>query len=180
MTAVPTPVNPVAERTRMLARMENAAKTVHGDDPVRRVHLIVSMDRFLQRMLATTTWGDWILKGGYANQLRAPTEARFTEDVDLNLDAEIGKAKGVITAAAPHDLDDRFGFEVAGEPRPLVGPPGGGLRFVVVARLWGSELVRFKIDVSSADAVVGTIERHWSGHGTSRTPGRRTSPTCCG
>lgn len=26
-----------------------------------------------------------LLKGGYANQLRAPAEARFTQDVDLKL-----------------------------------------------------------------------------------------------
>ncbi len=164
MSTAPTiaPVNPAAERARMLARMKNVAKSVRGDDPVRRLHLIVSMDRFLQRMLATTRWGDWILKGGYANQLRAPDEARFTEDVDLKLDSDISRAKAVIVAAAQYDLDDHFVFEVAGDPRPLVGPPGGGLRFVVVVRLWGSELVRFKIDVSSADAIVGKIERHKS------------------
>ncbi|MEA2026722.1 MAG: nucleotidyl transferase AbiEii/AbiGii toxin family protein, partial [Chloroflexota bacterium] len=39
-------------------------------------------------------------------------------------------------------------------------PPGGGLRYGIVARLVGQELVRFKVDVSSQDAVVGELERH--------------------
>ena len=47
-------------------------------------------------------------------------------------------------------------------PAPLEGPPGGGLRFVVVARLAGTELVRFKVDVSAADVVVGEFESYFS------------------
>lgn len=54
------------------------------------------------------------------------------------------------------------GYEVAAAPAPLEGPPGGGLRFVVVTRLAGTELVRFKVDVSAADVVVGELESHLS------------------
>lgn len=142
--------------------MRATAKEVRGDDPIRRVHLIVSIDRFLQRLLATTAWGTWVLKGGYANQLRHPADARFTEDVDMRFDADIGRATEMIADAAALDLDDPFSFEMAAPPRTLVGPPGGGLRYVLVARLIGQELVRFKVDVSSRDAVVGRLERHQS------------------
>ena len=44
----------------------------------------------------------------------------------------------------------------------MEGPPGGGRRFVVVARLAGTELVRFKVDVSAADIVVGDFESYFS------------------
>jgi predicted nucleotidyltransferase component of viral defense system len=104
-----------ARRRALLERMKAAAKDFGGHDPVRRVHLVVSIDRLLQRLLATTHWGSWVVKGGYATQLRHPQEARFIEDVDLRIDADIGQA-----------------------------------------------LVRFKVDVSSRDAVVGELERHQS------------------
>jgi predicted nucleotidyltransferase component of viral defense system len=152
----------IGQRSALLVKMRTIAKDVRGDDPTRRVHLIVSIDRFLQRLLATTGWGTWALKGGYANQLRHPDEARFTEDVDLKIDADIGRATEMIANAAALELDDPFSFEMAAPPRTLVGPPGGGLRYIMVARLIGQELVRFKVDVSSQDAVVGNLERHRS------------------
>jgi len=90
--------------------------------------------------------------GCFEGQLRHPQEARFTEDVDLRLDAEIHLVPAIIVAAAAFPLDDPFSFELTGPPRALTGPPGG-LRFVVVTSLFGQELVRFKVDVSSRDAV---------------------------
>lgn len=117
------------------------------------------MDRFLARLLATTQWGSWLLKGGYANQLRAPAEARFTHDVDLRLDAPIDQAPTILAAASSTDLSDLFSYEL-GDPRPLVGPPGGGLRFPVQTLIAGSAFVSFGADVNSSDAVVGPLERH--------------------
>ena len=68
----------------------------------------------------------------------------------------------MVSTAARLDLGDPFSFELAAPPRTLVGPPGGGLRYVLTARLIGQELVRFKADVSSQDAVVGNLEKHRS------------------
>jgi hypothetical protein len=48
---------------------------------VRRIHLVVAIDRFLARLLDAVPRGSWVVKGGYANQLRRPDEARFTEDL---------------------------------------------------------------------------------------------------
>ncbi len=118
------------------------------------------MGRFLARLLATTEWGSWVLKGGYANQLRAPAESRFTQDVDLKLDAPIDEATTILAKAAAIDLDDLLSYEFASSPQQLIGPPGGGLRFPIRALLAGSEFVRFGADVNSNDAVVGKLERH--------------------
>lgn len=150
----------LGRREALLARMRNVARDVTGDEPVRRVHLTVAMDRFLVRLLATSSWGTWVIKGGYANQLRHPGEARFTEDVDLRIDADIDAAIGMIAAAIAHGLDDLFGYELPAPPRQLPGPPGGGLRFAVIARVAGAELVRFKVDVSARDVITGELERH--------------------
>lgn len=143
-----------------MARMRNVAASVPGTDPARRVQLTLAMDRYLARLLATTEWGSWVLKGGYANQLRAPAEARFTQDVDLKLDAPIDEATTILARAAATNLDDLFSYEFAASPQQLIGPPGGGLRFPIRALLAGSEFVRFGADVNSNDAVVGKLERH--------------------
>jgi len=149
----------LAQRASLLARMRNAAWD-GGTDPVRRVHLTLAIDRFLARLLATADPDSWVLKGGYANQLRAPNEARFTEDVDLRIDAPLGRAAGIIAAATAADIDDLLGYEIVGDPRVLDGPPCGGLRFSIAASLVGSSFVSFAADVNSGDALVGGLEEY--------------------
>ena len=149
----------LGQRASLLARMRNVAKTTPGSDPARRVQLTMAMDRFLARMLATTEWGSWVLRGGYANQLRAPAEARFTQDIDLRIDAPLDQAQTILATAASTDLSDLFSYEL-GAPKPLIGPPGGGLRFPVQTLIAGSAFVNFGADVNSKDAVVGNLERH--------------------
>jgi len=116
--------------------MTNAARDA-GVVP-RRIHLVVVIDRLLARLLAAAP--GWVVKGGYANQLRRPDDARFTEDLDLKIDAAIETAPELLASGFAVDLADNFSFEVAAAPALLEGPPGGGLRFVVVARLAGTEL----------------------------------------
>jgi predicted nucleotidyltransferase component of viral defense system len=139
--------------------MTNAAREV-GVLP-RRIHLVVAIDRLLARLLEAAQ-GQWVVKGGYANQLRRPDEARFTEDLDVKIDAAIETTPELLASGFAVDLADDFSFEVAAAPAPLEGPPGGGIRFVVVARIAGTELVRFKVDVSAADVVVGEFESYLS------------------
>lgn len=139
--------------------MGNAARD-SGVVP-RRIHLVVAIDRLLVR-LRVAAQGRWVVKGGYANQLRRPDDARFTEDLDLKIDAAIDTAPELLAAGFAVDVGDDFSYEVAASPSPLEGPPGGGLRFVVVTRLAGTELVRFKVDVSAADVVVGEFESYFS------------------
>ncbi|MEX2314077.1 MAG: nucleotidyl transferase AbiEii/AbiGii toxin family protein [Thermomicrobiales bacterium] len=127
----------------------------------RRIHLVVAIDRLLARLLVSAP-GRWVVKGGYANQLRRPDDARLTEDLDLRIDAAIEMAPELLASGFGVDLSDDFSYEVASSPAPLEGPPGGGLRFVVVARLAGTELVRFKVDPSATDVVVGDFDSYLS------------------
>jgi hypothetical protein len=127
----------------------------------RRIHLVVAIDRLLARLLVAAP-GRWVVKGGYANQLRRPDDARFTEDLDLRIDAAIETAPELLASGFAVDLGDDFSYEVASPPASLESPPGGGLRFVAVARLAGTELVRFKVDVTAADVVVGDFESYFS------------------
>ena len=130
--------------------------------PVHRIHLVVAIDRFLARLLDAAPHGSWVVKGGHANQLRRPDEARSTEDLDLRIEAAIEEATGLLAAGFAIDLGDDYGYEAAAAAAPLLGRPGGGLRFVVVVRVAGYPLVRFKVDVSAADVIVGGLEAHLS------------------
>lgn len=150
---------PAGRRASLIVRMSNAVREA-GVVP-RRIHLVVALDRLLVRLLVAAP-GQWVVKGGYANQLRRPDDARFTEDLDLKIDAAIETAPELLASGFAVDLGDDFNYEVATPPAPLESPPGGGLRFVVVARLAGIELVSFKVDVSSADVVVGDPESYFS------------------
>lgn len=154
--------------------MANAARD--AGVVARRIHLVVAIDRLLVRLLQAAP-GQWVVKGGYANQLRRPDHARFTEDLDLKIEAAIETAPELLASGFAVDLGDDFSYEASTSPGPLEGPPGGGLRFVVVTRVVGSELVRFKVDVSAADVVVGDLESYLSdpvverlGFGRSRFP----------
>jgi predicted nucleotidyltransferase component of viral defense system len=146
---------PAARRASLLARMAGEAGKA-GVVP-RRIHLVVAIDRLLVRLLSAAS-GEWVVKGGYANQLRRPDAARFTEDLDLRVDATIEAAPVLLASALAVDAGDDLDYGVVAAPSVLDGPPGGGLRFVVVARLAGTEFVRFKVDLSAADAVVGPPE----------------------
>lgn len=130
--------------------------------PARRIHLVVAIDRLLARLLVSTAKGSWVVKGGYANQLRRPDAARFTEDLDLKIEADIDEAPILMADGFATDLGDGFAYEASAAARALDGPPGGGLRFAVVARLMGDELVHFKVDLSISDVVIGRLEDHLS------------------
>ena len=140
--------------------MNNEAR--NAGVPVRRIHLVVAIDRFLARLLDAVPPGAWVVKGGYANQLRRPEAARFTDDLNLKIEAAIEEAPALLAAGFAIDLGDDFSYEATGPAAPLQGPPGGGLRFVVVVRLGGAQLVQFKVDVSTADVIVGDLEEHLS------------------
>lgn len=62
----------------------------------RRTHLVIAIDRLLTRLL-TGAPGRWVVKGGYANQLRRPDDARLTEDLDPRIDAAIERERCLST-----------------------------------------------------------------------------------
>lgn len=100
---------------------------------------------------------------GRPREPASPTGRRpVTEDLDLRIEAAIETAHELLASGFAVDLGDDFSDEVATSPAPLDGPPGGGLRFVVIARVAGTEFVRFKVDVSAADVVVGDFESYFS------------------
>lgn len=144
-------------RQRVLTRLKQQADS-RGWATARQAHLILAIDRLLARLNEVASNDSWVVKGGYANQLRQPFGARFTEDVDLHIGADIERAPLVLADAFAVNLDDLLEYTAPSAPVALEGPPGGGLRYQVIALLVGSQLVNFEIDFSAADAIVGSLQ----------------------
>lgn len=117
----------------------------------------VAFDRFLARLFSAPT-GDWILKGGYAMELRFVT-ARSTRDLDFTLRG--GSAESALDhlqRAGALEIGDFFSFRVGEAMMDLSAAPYGGARYPVESRLDGRTLVRFHIDVGIGDAILEPIE----------------------
>lgn len=132
--------------------------------PIHDLRQKLVMERLLARLFSRPD-APWLLKGGYAMDLRYRPKARTTRDLDLtvssdlpNLPARLDALREQLQGAAGVDADDHLVFRV-GVPRgELPGPPEGGARFPVIAVLAGREYARFHVDAGFGDAVVGEPE----------------------
>lgn len=159
-----------AFRQALENRLLNLAQAEGVD--LHRLRRQVAFDRLLCRLFQQPT-APWLLKGGYALELRLAA-GRTTRDVDLALCAPIGGA-GKITAriltalqdAAAVDLGDFFAYTVGGPMKELAGAPYGGARYSVEARLAGRIYSKFHLDVGAGDVVLDPADavhgRDWLG-----------------
>jgi len=116
----------------------------------------VAFDRLLVRLLAVAQ-EQWVLKGGFALDLRLAARARSTKDVDIEWRTEETELLDVLLDAANYDAGDFFelAIERAGVPEDRLG---GSHRFRVSASLAGRSFESFLLDV---DLITRTLP---SGH----------------
>lgn len=139
--------------------LEERLKAISRDERTdfQRLCRQVAFDRFLAR-LARVDNPDWILKGGYAMELRFDT-ARSTRDLDFTLrNGNNDAAFLLLQGAATLDIDDFFTFRVGEATADLDAAPYGGARHPVEARVDGRAFVRFHVDVGIDDVIVEPIE----------------------
>jgi Nucleotidyl transferase AbiEii toxin, Type IV TA system len=119
----------------------------------------VAFDRLLARLNAVAE-RQWLLKGGFALDLRLATRARSTKDVDIEWRNEETELLDALLDAASHDAGDFFEFAVerTGAPEDRLG---GSHRFRVSASLAGRPFEAFLLDVGfrSNDAMEAEILR---------------------
>lgn len=125
----------------------------------------VAFDRLLARLFVQES-APWVLKGGYALELRIK-EARATKDIDLALRQALGRDSGLsldtaifeeLAKAAAHDLSDFFTFEIGEAMQDLPGAPYGGARYPVESRLDDRTFVKFHMDVGAGDALLTPLD----------------------
>lgn len=119
----------------------------------------VTFDRLLARLLSVAE-GRWLLKGGFALDLRLAAQARSTKDVDIEWRAEESELLDALLDAAGYDTGDFFVFAIerAGVPEDRLG---GSHRFRVSASLAGRPFETFLLDVGlrSDDAITAETLR---------------------
>ena len=158
-----TYASPTAFRRALEDRLKQKARTEGLD--FQRLMREVSFDRLLARLFARKD-AAWILKGGYALELRMK-EARATKDIDLALRHSLGTQEDVplkaailkaLSESAARDLGDFFSFNIGEAMLDLDAAPYGGARFPVEALLDDRTFVRFHLDVGAGDVVLAPFD----------------------
>ncbi len=156
--------NAAAFRQALEARLRSTA--AHRRVQIQGLRLKVAIERLLARLF-TGDAPPWLLKGGYAMELRFRPKARTTRDVDLTIgDAvdpslmqeRLEEVHEELQSAAATDLGDSFEFIIQPARSEITVAPGGGGVFPVIARLAGRDFARFHIDIGFGDAVIGETE----------------------
>jgi hypothetical protein len=90
--------------------------------------------------------GQWLLKGGFALELRLAGRARTTKDIDIDWYAGLDQLLETLIDAAEHDVGDYFvlAIERTGAPEDRLG---GSHRHRVTASLAGRLFESFLLDV---------------------------------
>jgi hypothetical protein len=125
---------------------ERLKARAHGDGAqLARDRKRVVFDRLLARLLAAAP-GLWLLKGGFALELRLAGRARATKDVDIDWQADEELLLETLIDAAAQDTGDCFTFTIerTGAPEDRLG---GSHRFRVSASLAGRLFETFLLDV---------------------------------
>ena len=158
---------PYAFRMSLEERLRNISRQ-QGIDLL-RLRRRVDFERLLARLFHDTD-PPWLLKGGYALELRLVYQARSTRNLDLSVpepkrldlssEAEISQERAdrlheCLQVAAERDLGDGFRFLIRAPRDELTGAPGGGVRCGVEARLVGRIFAQFHVDVGLGDPKLG-------------------------
>ena len=133
---------------------------------IQRLRRQVAFDRLLLRLFSKTP-SPWVLKGGYAMELRMKNP-RATKDIDLtvkdkklfsnDLTAQNSIILRALRSFASIDLKDFFIFQIEDSIMELEGPVYGGVRFPVTAKVDGRIFVRFHIDVGFDNILIEPLE----------------------
>jgi hypothetical protein len=97
-----------AFRTALEARLKAAQ---HGGVGLARLRKRVVFERLLARLYAVAP-DAWVLKGGFALELRLGAQARTTKDIYVDWAVGEDEAVGLLLDAVAVTLDDRFEFAI--------------------------------------------------------------------
>jgi hypothetical protein len=150
------------------ASLEDRLKRVAAERglPINALRLKLVIERLLARLFHESN-PRWLLKGGYAMELRYRPRARTTRDIDLTvgqvaenetLSVRLDQAREDIQAAADINLGDYLSFQILAAKMELQGAPLGGARFTCVVLLAGKPYGRFQIDLGFGDSATGAAE----------------------
>lgn len=131
--------------------LEERIRHNYTGSQIPRIRKMIAFERLMARLGPR-----WVLKGGYAIQIRTD-KARTTQDVDLFVaDTSYDDIEKVLRQDLNQNLDDYFEFIIA-EPA-IIGAGEQSLRFQVTSRLAGRVFERFHVDVGYTDPLIDPID----------------------
>ena len=130
-----------AFRVALEARLKTTERT-EGID-LQRLRRQVSFDRLLARLFSEQN-APWLLKGGYAMELRLRT-ARTTKDIDLSLPVDAtserkGRVLEHLQTGVAKDLKDFFVFTIGQPMMDLNAAPEGGSSGILAWLIFHADL----------------------------------------
>lgn len=125
-----------------------------------RLRRLVAFDRLLARLFSDPA-APWIVKGGFAFEIRYHKESRATKDIDLAIPnaQDIRRIHEQLQSAAAREMGDFFMVAVGAPQKMFEAPPEGGARFPVEVRLAGRKFTSFHLDVGLGDVLIGQPDR---------------------
>jgi len=162
-----------AFRRALEERLKRAALSDQID--LNRLRRQVSFDRLLARLFREEP-APWVLKGGYALELRFKS-ARSTVDIDLTLHGVVAATsvgadtnqivREMLQSVANISLGDWFEYVIGLPVSDLTAAPYGGARYPVEVRMDVRTFARFHLDAGIGDVVMQPLEtikcRDWLG-----------------
>ncbi len=157
-----------AFRTALEKRLDDIAKQESIN--LQRLRRQVSFDRLLARLFSDEN-APWLLKGGYAMELRLQV-ARATKDIDLSVpaDAAADIKQHILEELQNHaavNLNDYFVFSVTQSSKDVSAAPEGGGRYPITASMADRTFTTFHVDIGIGDPVIEPTEkvtgRDWLG-----------------
>ena len=163
-----------AFRTALEDRLKRIS-TEKGED-LQRLRKQVSFDRLLTRLFSKDDV-PWVLKGGYAMELRIQS-ARATKDIDLAMrdeklyslevgDRNLALQETIQECVSQPSVVDFFDFTIGAAQLDFDAPPEGGTRFPIEAKMDGRTFAKFRLDIGLGDVWTEPLEelvpRDWLG-----------------
>jgi predicted nucleotidyltransferase component of viral defense system len=155
-------VSPAAMRTALEERLNRTGRENNQD--IQRLRRQVAFDRFLARIFSSQESKRFVLKGGYALELRMQN-ARTTKDIDICVNDRKGSITGdkesllvMIRQAAAINLGEFFEYTIGESSLDLENALYGGYRFPVECRMAGRRFANFHIDIAAGDVWLDTHE----------------------
>lgn len=134
--------------------------------PFSTLQLKFVMERLLARLFQEPN-PPWVLKGGFAMDLRFRPRARMTKDVDLAVslvsavpgESTLDTIRDRLQEAVEIELGDSLSYRIGPPKQELTNAPHGGARYPCEAILVGKSYAKFHIDVGFGDVQVDNLDR---------------------
>lgn len=163
---VTMPADPKQYQTATAFRraLEDRLKNISAVEaiPLERLRRRISFDRLLARLFDRNKRPIWLLKGGYALELRFQNIARATKDIDFSIptmkEPTKEKIHELLQVEVKKDMGDWFEFLIGAPMADLDQAVCGGWRYPVTARLDNRRFSEFHLDVGVGDALISEPE----------------------